>query len=169
MIESRPKINWGEAYVPIGLVIYCLLYIIQVWKISIKSTGYPYFLMGLITLFLVIIYWKFVRGKTTEGGVPPGSSLSISGKTFWEFVKTSYRPVTLVIGTLCYSWISPILGFTFTTMLFMGVTLRIFGVRRTSLLLLLSVGYSFFLFSLMTFYLRITLPSFSFADLPFGL
>jgi hypothetical protein len=128
-----------------------------------------------ILVLLIFIFFKYVfirvpKGSTDQFGETSregGKQLSGTKKVI-AIWKSVYKPACLMIATFTYPHTMTILGFTFTTSLFLFVLLWIFGTKRISAILAISVGFPLCLFFMMTFYLKITLPPFTLADLPLG-
>lgn len=164
-------VDRGEMVIPAVFAVYCLAFLVQVYNLPAESTKYPYIVMALVTVLLVVILVRFgVRRGQRLPGRPAGAAGRegpLSGQSWLP--RLAHRPISVLGATFVSPYLMAVLGFTITTWLFLAALFWIFGTRRPSILFLLSLGTALFLFVTMTFYLKLTLPAFALADLPFGL
>ncbi len=141
---------------------YCLAYIVQVHGISLRSTLYPYLLIGLIALLLTIDLARRATAPQEGTGGSEDSDAQSHGRRF-------ARPAVIVAATLTYVPLAGQLGFVITTTLLLAFLLRVMGNRNWLAIMAASAGLSLAIFVAMSIYLKISLPSFRFTDLPFGI
>lgn len=148
--------------VPVIFGTYCLAYIVQVHGISWRSTLYPYLLIGLMALLLAIDLARSRAAPQEGAGGNEDSDAQGHGRRL-------ARPVAIVATTLAYVPLAGQLGFVVTTTLLLAFLLRVMGNRNWLAIMAASAGFSLAIFVAMSLYLKISLPSFRFTDLPFGI
>lgn len=140
---------------------FCILYAVQVQGISIQSTGYPYLLIAVVIVLLVFIAIMEVRRRDV-GDDRPGFSIG-------RLLRAESGAVAVVGASAAYAAAAGYLGFVLTTALFLAFLLRFLGNRSVVLVAGISACASIGLFLLLTVMLKQTLPTFRFAELPYGL
>ena len=169
---SLRKKSWSrdEAVVPVLFLSYCLAYILQTYHLPKESTKYPYILIVfVVTLFVWVIYKHVFLQAKVEGVGAESEKEDWHIENFFTDWKKLGKPASILVATFVNPYVMTVLGFTLTNALFLAVLFWIFGVRRISTILGLSLGFSLFIFFIMTYYLKIILPPFALVDLPFGL
>lgn len=139
--------------VPAVVIGYCLLYAIQVRGIPYSSTGYPLTLAGLLVALLVPISWGELRHRA-EIQLPS--------------LKGSYYPVVIVVLSFLYAALSAHFGFTIASAIYLSGLFWVLGNRGVAWLLFIPSAASIAIFITMTRLLEVPLPSFAWAELPFG-
>jgi hypothetical protein len=171
------RVNRGEMVVPVIFAAYCLAYLLQVYDLPTQSTKYPYIIMALATALLVVVLLRFglgggrrlhePGGGAARAGTDNPAAASLQRPSWVS--PLAYRPISVLLATFVSPYLMVVLGFTITTWLFLAALFWVFGTRRPATVVFFSLVTALVLFVTMTFYLKLTLPAFALADLPFGL
>jgi hypothetical protein len=169
--------TWGEAAVPGLIVLYIIAYVVQTYELPYRTILYPYLLLGLLLVLLLIFGVKhFLIGAPMLDPEQPGERASIAGieagspsQKILLFCKANSKPLSLIILTLLYPQVIKVLGVFFTTALFLSVLFRVFRTMRGALIVPAAVAVSLPLTYFLMNVLEFALPSFPFANLPFNL
>ena len=134
-----------------------LLFVAVYWMSAGKLPNASIVFPRVLTYFLVPLFlWNFVESligfrKTAAGDNPEG--------TKWDCGLHLSRPkIMVILVTLAYIVLMPILGFVVTTVLYLLVLSYYLGVRNYISLLLFTGVYTFAIYAVFVMWLRVRLP-----------
>lgn len=167
--------NWSEGILPAIVVVYGIAYVAQTHHLPWNAILYPYALLGMIALLLVFIALR-QRARGDEPAIVRGGD-SLSAPAGQQPVRQSIGGgianaglgLSLIVGTFVYPWIIESFGFVLTTGLYLLVLFRVFKSFRLVVIGPLALAISVILSVFLQHVLDLNLPSFGFAELPFGM
>ena len=171
-------------------MVYGIAYVAQTYHLPWNAILYPYALLGMIAVLLGFIALRQRAGgalrqraggalrQRAGGDEPAGVRVdSPSARAGQRPVRqwigggiaTAGLGVSLVVGTFVYPLIMESLGFVLTTGLYLAVLFQIFRSFRPVVIAPLALAITVFLSVFLQQVLGLNLPSFGFAELPFGI
>lgn len=166
--------NWSEGILPAIIVIYGIAYVAQTHQLPWNAILYPYVLMGMIAMLLGLVALRQrARGDQSAPDVNDTPSAQEDQPPFGKLIAgslvTAGRVLSVVVGTFAYPLIMESLGFVMTTGLYLAALFQIFRAFHPVVIVPLALAISGILSVFLQQVLVLNLPSFGFADLPFGI
>ncbi len=172
--------NWSEGILPAIIVIYGIAYVAQTHQLPWNAILYPYVLMGMIAMLLGLVALRQrARGDQSAPDVNDTPSAQEDQPPFGKLIAGSLvtagslvaagRVLSVVVGTFAYPLIMESLGFVMTTGLYLAALFQIFRAFHPVVIVPLALAISGILSVFLQQVLVLNLPSFGFADLPFGI
>lgn len=170
------KMNWSEGILPLIIVIYGVAYVWQTYSLPWDAIFYPYALLGLMAMLLVLVGWAQLGGRAggDQGPTESGHAAGLGGAlpVNWEVIAGWFSKARkgnyVVLCTFSYPFIIQFLGFIFTTFLFLTVLFMVFKAFRLMFIIPISIFTTGGLSFLLRYVMNLNLPPFKFAELPFG-
>jgi len=166
--------NWSEAILPVIIVVYAIAYVAQTHHLPWNAILYPYALLGMIAVLLVLVALRQIANREEPEGVGSDSgSAHASQQPFRQEVgggiALAGRGLSVVVCTFVYPLIMEPVGFVLTTWLYLAVLFLVFKAFRPVMVGLLALAISLSLSVILRQVLDLNLPAFRFAELPFGI
>ena len=163
--------SWGEAVLPVIIVVYLISYLVQTYDLPFQTILYPFLLVGLLVALLVI--FSLQQMLAARKSVSPEVIQPSLGKTPSDYVsqglKIIYnqrRAFGVVILTFLFPHVVAHLGFFFTASLYLSLLFTLFRTVRPILIIILAPSISAVLTWVLLGVVQLNFPRFEYVELP---
>ena len=163
--------SWGEAVLPVIIVVYLISYLVQTYDLPFQTILYPFLLVGLLVALLLI--FALQQMLAARKSVSPEVIKPSLGKTPSDHVsrglKIIYnqrRAFGVVILTFLFPHVVAHLGFFFTASLYLSLLFTLFRTVRPILIIFLAPSISAVLTWVLLGVVQLNFPRFEYVELP---
>jgi hypothetical protein len=134
-----------ELPVPVFVAIFSAVYFFSTKKHDFSVTGYPYVVIGVIQILLILILRNVFRNAESSD-CKNEKDLRIP------------NVLALILSALCYLILIPRLGYYASTLLLLVILMVFFKVRSSLFLFAVPIGYVALSYIVFRIFLRVPLP-----------
>lgn len=135
------KMKFADIIFPLLLIIMSVLGMIETNNFTESAALLPRIVFGLIIVLSLVVMGKAVIKKETK------------------WVKINWKRAFTIMGTtVAYVMLLPIIGYYVATILYIAVTMYLFGVRNKITLVAVPIGFVIFVFIIFGKILSLTPP-----------
>ena len=161
------EVKWGEAVVPGVIVAYLIAYVAQTYHMPFRSILYPFILIGLMVVLLVVFAMQQLRASTpssVEGAVSPAATDAAVGVA--GFLRGQGKAIGVIVLTFLFPLVVVHLGLFATVAIYLAFLFWIFGTMKPVFIVPTALVLAFALTWLLLDIVVLNFPRFPYAELP---